>query len=345
MLEVDIKKKLGDFTLDVAFQSENEVMALLGASGCGKSVTLKCIAGVMTPDEGEIVLNGRVLFHKKKRINLPPQKRNIGFLFQNYALFPNMTVEQNIRCGVRDKVNVNDRVLTKIKAMQLENLEGHYPAQISGGQQQRTALARILVGEPELLLLDEPFAALDSYLRWQVELELVDTLREEMLSAVFVSHSRDEVYRICDSVSVMDKGKGQPKITKKQLFENPDTVAACLLSGCKNVSRARKIGEKRVVCEDWGGIELVSEGTVDVGINHAGVRSHYFKLAEEPGENIFSGKIVKVIDDTFSTVLIVNVNKSSSTIRVEWDKNPKWDKKLGQEILIKIDPHDLMLLR
>ena len=193
MLTVDIKKKLDNFILDVQFETDREILALLGASGCGKSMTLKCIAGIAKPDEGRIVLNGRVLFDSDKGINLSPQKRRVGYLFQQYALFPNMTVEKNIAAGCMEKNRERKKALVseKIEKMHLSGLEHKYPSQLSGGQQQRVALARILINDPELLLLDEPFSALDSFLKWQLEMELSDDLKEFGRGALFVSHSKD----------------------------------------------------------------------------------------------------------------------------------------------------------
>ena len=206
-LSVDIRKQLGDFSLDVSFKAENpaETLALLGASGCGKSMALKCVAGVERPDEGRIVLNGRVLYDSAARVNVPAQRRHVGYLFQSYALFPAMTVLDNVLVGARGATRAERLAMAarQIRAFRLEGLEGRRPAELSGGQQQRCALARIMASEPELLLLDEPFSALDGYLRWQLELELADTLRAFPGGVVFVTHSRDEVYRMCDRVCVL----------------------------------------------------------------------------------------------------------------------------------------------
>ena len=163
-LKVDIKKKLGSFELETKFEAENGVTCLLGPSGCGKSMTLKCIAGIEKPDEGRIELDGIVLFDSKKGINLPPQKRRVGYMFQNYALFPNMTVRQNILCGMRhikDKAEKEARLNKYVSMFRLEGLENHRPAQLSGGQAQRLALARTLAHPRPLLILDDPFSALD----------------------------------------------------------------------------------------------------------------------------------------------------------------------------------------
>ena len=160
-LKVNIKKRLGNFNLDVAFETERGVFAILGASGCGKSMTLKCIAGIETPDEGRIELNGRVLYDSAKKINLTPQKRRVGYMFQDYALFPNLTVEQNIKAGM-GKHPEEEKVRSYINRFRLEGLEKHYPAQLSGGQKQRISIARVFLKNPPILLLDEATSALDN---------------------------------------------------------------------------------------------------------------------------------------------------------------------------------------
>ena len=194
-LEVNITKKLDGFTLHANFAARSTATAILGASGCGKSMTLRCIAGIVKPDAGHIVLDGRVLFDSAQHIDLPPQQRGVGLLFQNYALFPNMTVEQNVLCGLKaekDKAARKARCAEMLQAMRLESLAKRYPAQLSGGQQQRTALARILVGRPKILMLDEPFSALDSYLREEVEGEVGSLLAGFGGTALLVTHNRDE---------------------------------------------------------------------------------------------------------------------------------------------------------
>ena len=180
MLQVRIKKKLGNFLLDVDFSMDGGIFAILGASGCGKSMTLKCIAGIERPDEGRIVLNDRVLFDSAKRINLPPQKRKVGYMFQDYALFPAMNVVQNIQAGMGRKPDPK-KVREYITGFQLGGLERHMPDQLSGGQKQRVAMARMLAAEPEVLLLDDPFAALDSYLKWKMEQQMLELLQKVQL--------------------------------------------------------------------------------------------------------------------------------------------------------------------
>lgn len=241
-LVVDIEKRLGSFTLRSRFETDGGTMALLGASGCGKSVTLKCIAGIMTPDSGRIVLDGETLFDSERRINLTPQQRRVGYLFQQYALFPNMTVVQNIQCGIRtgSRGEKQLRAAEQLRRFRLEGLEKKYPAQLSGGQQQRVALARILASEPRAILLDEPFSALDSFLKWNLELELSDLLAGFTGSILWVSHDLGECYRNCRTVCVMENGVSAPVTDMETLLRHPSSRGAARLTGCRNFLPAHR---------------------------------------------------------------------------------------------------------
>lgn len=199
MLEVQIYKKLAEFDLDVSFQVDDNILGLMGASGSGKSMTLKCIAGIETPDQGRIVLNNRVLFDSEKKINVPIQKRNVGYMFQSYALFPNMNVYENISVGLRArKVKDVDIVVQKVmQQFRVFELASRYPKQLSGGQRQRVALARLMAYEPDVLLLDEPFSALDEDLKEDLLQELKSELQISK-PVIFVSHDKEEVNYLCD---------------------------------------------------------------------------------------------------------------------------------------------------
>lgn len=253
-LEVNIEKKLDGFTLRAAFTAGNTSTALLGASGCGKSMTLRCIAGIVKPDRGRIVLDGRVLFDSDRHIDLPPQQRGVGLLFQNYALFPNMTVEQNILCGLKTEKDHAARraaCAEMLRAMRLEELAKRYPAQLSGGQQQRTALARILVGKPRILMLDEPFSALDSYLREEVEGEVGSLLASFAGTALLVTHNRDEAYRLCKEMIVLNEGQVLRTGTTKAVFADPRSIAAARLTGCKNILPCTPLDSHTVRLDGW----------------------------------------------------------------------------------------------
>lgn len=208
MLEVQIYKKLAEFDLDVSFQVDDNILGFMGASGSGKSMTLKCIAGIETPDQGRIVLNDRVLFDSEKKINVPIQKRNVGYMFQSYALFPNMNVYENISVGLRArKVKDVDIVVQKVmQQFRVFELASRYPKQLSGGQRQRVALARLMAYEPDVLLLDEPFSALDEDLKEDLLQELKSELQISK-PVIFVSHNKEEVNYLCDLKYKIKQGK------------------------------------------------------------------------------------------------------------------------------------------
>ena len=353
-IEVSIKKNFGSFRLDVSFSGGNEVLAILGGSGCGKSMTLRCIAGIVTPDEGRITVDGVPFFDSEKKINLTPQERKAGLLFQNYALFNNMTVAENIAAGVREKLPQREklaRTAPYIRKFRLEGLEKRLPHELSGGQQQRVALARILIGKPRILMLDEPFSALDSYLRWEMELELKETLKEFPGSTLLVSHSRDEVYRIAQNVCVIDQGTSQPVQTVRDLFDRPATQAAALLSGCKNYARCRASGGTTLRVSDWG-LTLDCSQEVPEGITMLGVRRHYVLPAPEGGVNAFPCTVRQVIDDVFSTIVILQPCTAPEdalypTLESELPKDAWAALHLGpgDRLQVRIAPEHLLLLR
>ena len=298
-LIVDIEKKLGSFTLRSQFETGGGTMALLGASGCGKSVTLKCIAGIMTPDKGRIVLDGETLFDSDKRIDLTPQQRRVGYLFQQYALFPNMTVAQNIQCGIRIGTRAEKQQLAaeQLRRFRLEGLEKKYPAQLSGGQQQRVALARILASEPRAILLDEPFSALDSFLKWNLELELSDLLADFSGPILWVSHDLGECYRNCKTVCVMENGTSGPVTHMETLVRRPSSEGAARLAGCRNFLPGRR-------CE--GGVRL--EGW-DILLPVAAERDAVTVAVPEAAIHLGTGgqrcTVRRVIRDLGSTVVLI----------------------------------------
>ena len=307
-LEVDIKKYFSEFKLEIKFNAEREILGMLGASGSGKSMTLKCIAGIETPDEGIIVLDGVPLFDSDKKINLPPQKRQTGYLFQNAALFPNMTVEQNLLCVIKNK---SDRAQNRNNAkellalMGLDGYKGRYPSQLSGGQQQRAALARILLSQPHVIMLDEPFSALDSYLRWILEQEMSGILQKFGGTSIFVSHNRDEVYRLCDRIAVISSGRVAAFGDKWDIFKDPKDYDACLLTGCKNISPAAVNTEHSVGTDDWG-LTFDTGGRAPETIGFIGLRAHDIKLTNDAYRpNSFEFEVVSTLRDTFSYILMI----------------------------------------
>jgi molybdate ABC transporter permease protein len=275
-LTVEIRTQLSDFDLDAKFAAGQQTLGLLGASGAGKSLILHCIAGIETPISGQITLNGRVLFDADRGINLPSRHRRIGVLFQNYALFPHLTVAQNIAFGLPrgiSKESVKQEVTAQLVAVQLEGLGQRYPHQLSGGQQQRAALARALASQPEALLLDEPFSALDTHLRHQIEKLMIAQLLTYGGVSLFVTHNLEEAYRVCEDLLVIKGGKVIAHGSKHQIFEHPQTVSIAQLTGCKNFSRARVRTAQTIEALDWGCLLEVIE-PIPTHLTQVGIRAH-----------------------------------------------------------------------
>lgn len=286
-LLVDIDKQLANFTLKTAFSVQQETVGLLGGSGSGKSMTLRCIAGVETPSQGRIIVNGQTIFDSEKGINIPSHHRKVSLVFQNYALFPHMTVFQNIAFGLQhlSQEMRSQRVHQQLALLQLEGLGDRYPHQLSGGQQQRVALARALATEPEVLLLDEPFSALDTYLRAQVERQLVETLSTYSGVTLFVTHNLEEAYRVCEKLMVMSGGKAIAFDSKHQIFERPQTLRVAQLTGCKNFSRATVVNSNAIAALDWGVTLQVVEMIAD-DLANVGIRAHQVSIMPHPDANL-----------------------------------------------------------
>lgn len=327
-LIVDIRKKLGAFELESEFEAQNGVTCLLGPSGCGKSMTLKCVAGIEKPDEGHIELDGVVLYDSRKGINLPPQKRRVGYLFQNYALFPNMTVRQNILCGMRREKNKavkEEKLRQMVDLFQLSGLENHRPAQLSGGQAQRTALARIMVSDPQLLLLDEPFSALDAHLRDKLMIEMRDVLARFGREVIMVTHNRDEAYNMSREIAVMDSGRLLTMNKTKALFADPGSIPAAMLTGCKNIAAAQKRGEHEVYVPEWG-VTLTTAQSVNDNLKAIGIRAHYFN-ADTP-KNRFPVEYTEEMEEPFEWIIEFRFRSAAENAPSVWwrvtkDKRPQ----------------------
>ncbi len=334
-----IKKRLHQFTLEADIETDSS-LGLLGASGSGKSMTLKCIAGIERPDEGLITLNGRTLFDSANKINLPPQKRNVGYLFQNYALFPNMTVRENIEVASKKSKADTDRM---IEDFYLSGLEGKYPGEISGGQQQRTALARIIASEPELILLDEPFSAIDSHMRWKLEMTVSDIIRDFGGLTVMVTHDRNEAYRNCRSICIINEGRTEVILDNNDFMHKPKTVGAARISGCKNIYRFEKTNDDRQIFIPDLNIYLNIDRSPSEEQSFIGIRAHYFSL--EGGKNRIDCEVERIIEDVFSTIIMLKtVKNGAELIRFETDKGKTDGLKKGSLISIYISSENILLL-
>ncbi|MEF2560125.1 MAG: ATP-binding cassette domain-containing protein [Eggerthellaceae bacterium] len=318
-LTVDIHKTFPGFELDVSIEAGNETLGFLGGSGCGKSLTLRCIAGVETPDEGRIVVNDQTFFEHTKgdrsKIDLSPQQRKTALLFQNYQLFPNLTVADNIAAGIPRTTPKDERkalVHAELSRFGLTGLEKHYPAQISGGQQQRVALARMLAAQPDILMLDEPFSALDSHLKGVLEQSLVSLFDAFKGTILYVSHDIDEALRFCDRIAVVENGRVMEIDTGDELVHHPRSLAGIKLSGCKNATPAEYRSDHRVFLPQWG-VEVETETTVPYEIRFMGVRGFYLKRSDGPGRNCFRMRVDRVSDSRFErTAILTFLDRESS---------------------------------
>lgn len=345
---IDIEKHFRGFSLRVKWESSSRTMGILGASGSGKSMTLRCIAGIETPDSGKIVVGGRTVFDSSQGINLKPQERRIGYLFQNYALFPVMTVQENIGCGFRGaKQEQEAKVKDYLRRYQLEGLEKHYPSQLSGGQQQRVALARMMIGQPEMILLDEPFSALDGYLRDVMQRDMQEFLKEYEGDMILVTHSRDEAYKFCTQLMLMNEGKTIASGDTKGIFKHPEFLEVARLTGCKNYSRIEKLDDYHMFALDWG-VKLQTAEHISEDITHVGIRGHWMRPAEQEGENCLPLEVTEYIETTFEHQYLVK-NPRISEAECLWWMRPKTSfEELPDEGVppcLYLPPEHLMLLK
>jgi molybdate transport system ATP-binding protein len=324
-LNIDIKKKLPAFNLDVKLEAGEERLGLLGASGCGKSLTMRCIAGVETPDEGRIVVNDQVFFDSEKGINLSPQERKTAYLFQNYQLFPNLSVEQNVQAGMDRKLSKQERHEAAVKALSIFSMESfaeRYPGRLSGGQQQRVALARMIAARPGIFMFDEPFSALDAYLKSSLEQTLLDMLDLVKQTVLYVSHDIDEAFRFCDRICVISDGRVAEIGPTEQIVNDPHTLAAVKLSGCKNVSAARRVDEHTVEATDWG-MTFRTKREVPEGLGHVGIRAFYIHEASEAhagGFNTYDLAVHRTSDSRFERSVMLQAPSAGHLIQWKVDK-------------------------
>ena len=335
-LYADIHKKFSGFNLNVSLDVGDESLAILGESGSGKSLTLACIAGIVKPDEGKIIVDGVTVFDSVKGINIPPQRRRTGLMFQDYALFPNMTVEENIRVSRKNCEHEADEL---IRRFSLESVRNLLPSQISGGQKQRTALARTLLSRPKILMLDEPFSALDSHLRFQTERELSEVFREFCGTVILVSHSMEESYRLCGKIAVFHGGHVEISGAMDDVFSSPKTKHAAILTGCKNISRA-KFTDGKIHASDWD-IELQCPD-YHGGPEYVGIRSN--NVIHGDGINSFTCRVIQAVENPFSFTVMLLAKENADPIFWEVDKN-LWREIESDTVRISFPPENLLMLK
>lgn len=283
-LDLAVRRRLVDFDLDLQVASSCRRLGILGASGAGKSQLLRVLAGLERPDSGHIELNGRVLFDHQLGIDLPLRRRRLGLVFQNYALFPHLSVAQNVGFGLSQlpAAERRQRVVAQLKRVGLLAMADRYPAELSGGQQQRVALIRALAIEPDVLLLDEPFSAQDTYLRRHLQQQLADLLQDCQVPALLVTHDLEEAYRLSEDLLVIDQGRILAHGPKHEVFDHPEELVVARLSGCKNFSLLRTLSPTRLWALDWH-LELQLDQPAPADLTHVGVRANHLRLDPDPG--------------------------------------------------------------
>jgi molybdate transport system ATP-binding protein len=337
VLELSIEKRLPGFTLDVCWQTEDKVAALFGPSGAGKTLTLQCLAGLLRPDRGRIVLDGRVLFDSEAGIDMPSRARRLGYVFQGYALFPHLTVGENLGFGLRDRTRAERarRVAEVIERLELKGLDRRYPRELSGGQQQRVALGRALAIDPHLVLLDEPLSALDAPLRAQLRGELGRTLREWGKATVLVTHDFAEAYRLGDRIVVYDAGRVIQSAPRSELLWQPASETVARIMGIRNILRGVviKASPDRIQLR-WRGLTLEAVNSPtraylpppEAPIAFF-IRPEYVRLirkdrgAPDPGHhmNLMSGRVVAEADFGTTVALMIRLDEPGPPAQGEYD--------------------------
>lgn len=335
---------------EISFEAtEGRVLSLLGPSGCGKTTTLRCIAGFENPDQGEIYLDDR------KITPFPPEKRGIGMVFQNYALWPHMTVYGNLAFGLQirkvPKPEINKRIKKILSMVQLEGYENRYPRQMSGGQQQRIAMARALVFEPDIMLLDEPLSNLDAKLREEMRFEFTELQKKLGITAVYVTHDQAEALVLSDKIVILDQGKIVQSGTPKEIFSNPKNkfvagfIAVTSFMDGKVDSLAEE--QKKVVVKTDDGLTIQGNNSnlslgqrVSVAIRMNAV--HFVQDEDEIEKNsvnLFKGKIIQ------SSYLgnIVDYKISVGNWIVRTNTEVKNNFKVGDEVKFYLPPEKIIV--
>lgn len=323
MLEVRIKSTLPGFTLDVAFSVNQEILAILGPSGSGKTMTLRCIAGLTHPDEGYVKLNDKILLDTATGVSLPAQLRKVGFVFQNYSLFPHLSVNQNIGYGIRHlpAKQMDDRVAELLDKMHIKQLGDRLPRQLSAGQQQRVAVARALAPEPEVLLLDEPFSALDSMVKERLYLVLQAVQHFYKGNMLFVTHDLTEGYKLSSRIAVFESGRIVQHDHKEKVIFYPLNHTVARLVGFKNLMEGFVVDTKEStalikVPELGGSVRAIIQNNMNLTANQRvtiGIRPEYIQLRNQPSsENTFSSTVDRVVEGVTATDYYFRVNTGTS---------------------------------
>ena len=354
-LEIQIEKRLPEFSLEATFTAGDAPLSILGPSGAGKTMLLRCIAGIVQPDRGRIKLDERVLFDSERAIQVAPRERGMGLLFQHYALFPHRTVAENIAFGL-EKMAPGERaarVKELVQRTHAGGLEQRYPRELSGGEQQRVALARALAIEPKALLLDEPLSALDTHLRSQMEVLLQETFANYRRPALLVTHNIEEAYRLGEQLLVLSGGRVAAFGSKEEIFRHPPTMEVARLTGCKNFSRVRMISEHTAEALDWGRRLQVTHAIARPPA-FVGIRAHHVDFAEAARagaavENTFPCWLVRSSETPFRITLYLRFDEAGDSTEFQLQAEvfkEKWQAFRDQPLPwhVRLSPESLFLV-
>ena len=351
-LLIDITKKFPGFKLQIDLSCGQEIIGVLGASGSGKSMLLNSVAGLVKPDKGRIVLDDAPFFDSEKKINIPPRERKAGYLFQNYAMFPHLSISENIAFGLEklSKEDQKKRVDELLERFHLADMGKRYPSQLSGGQQQRVALARAMAVEPRILLLDEPFSALDEHLKTHMMKEMLESLKKFQGTTLFVTHNMEEAYRLCDRIIVINNGSVETLGTKNDVFQNPKSLVTAKITGCKNTAAVVRKSAHSVEISEWG-ISAVADVDIETGKGFIGIRANNIKLANERnGENCYSVWIADENEAPFRTTLYLKIGSAPSGLddfHIQWEISKEERDavaNLAQPFRIYLDPQKIFFM-
>lgn len=337
---------------EVSFEAtEGRVLSLLGPSGCGKTTMLRCIAGFENPDRGEIYLDDR------KITSIPPEKRGIGMVFQNYALWPHMTVYGNLAFGLQIRKVPKDEINKKIKKVlgmvQLEGYENRYPRQMSGGQQQRIAMARALIFEPGIMLLDEPLSNLDAQLREEMRFEFIELQKKLGITAIYVTHDQAEALVISDKILILDQGKMIQFGTPKEIYSNPKNkfvagfiAVTSFING--RIDSFTEEKKKVIVKTDDGLVIHGFNNSFDMGQKvSVAMRMNVIKFIQDENKsdkntvNIFKGKIIQ--SSYLGNIIDYKIKVGNWEVRTNSDA--KYNFKVGEEVTFYLSPEDIVVTR
>jgi molybdate transport system ATP-binding protein len=353
-LEVELHVELDDFPLDASFSACQELLVVFGPSGAGKTTILRSLAGLVTPNEGRILLNDRMLFDSSQGVNLPPQARRIGYVPQQYGLFPHMTIAENIAYGLPgDERSQRAQQLRKwIDLMRLADQADRKPTEVSGGQQQRAALARAMASGPELLLMDEPLAALDEELRTHLREEIRNLSRTFKLPILIVTHDPLEAYSLADHMVVIDRGRLIQDGSREQVFRKPATPALGRLLGMSNIYDARLLASSsETTTIEWRVSEIVLPSGTNAapGLVKIGIRPDEIELgqsqAAEAGTFGLHGRLLEVMptgyDQLLSFILAGAVGDQRMEVRMARGVSREPQLQAGRDYRLLVRPESI----